>query len=443
MTLNHFLNRVAARNPHQPEFLQAVSELAASVWPVYESRDDLVRNQILDLIVEPERQVIFRVTWVDDEGEVQVNRGCRIQYNSALGPYKGGMRFHPSVNQANLKTLGFEQIFKNSLTGLAMGSGTGGADFDPKGRSDGEVMRFCKSLMMELYRHIGANIDVPARDLGVGEREIGYMFGAYNRIKNDYTGAFTGRSVGLGGSPLRAEAAGYGCVYFVEEMLKTIGESLEGKTVALSGYGNVAQYAIEKINQLGGMVVTVSDSTGFVHDPAGISGEKWQYLLELKGKRYGQISDYAKLFEAAYHPGQKPWAVPCQVAIPCATLHELDEADARALVKNGCRCIGEGANMAATPAAVEMFRNSPVLFAPGKAAGAGAVAVSGFEMSQTSQRLSWEAEEVDRKLKNTMRSIHEQCMEHGKNGGRIDYVKGANVAGFLRVANAMVSRGLL
>jgi glutamate dehydrogenase (NADP+) len=442
MTLNNFLNRVAARNPHQPEFLQAVSELAASVWPVYESRDDLVRNQILDLIVEPERQLIFRVTWVDDEGEVQVNRGCRIQYNSALGPYKGGMRFHPSVNQANLKTLGFEQIFKNSLTGLAMGSGTGGADFDPKGRSDSEVMRFCKSLMMELYRHIGANIDVPARDLGVGEREIGYMFGAYNRIKNDYTGAFTGRSVGLGGSPLRAEAAGFGCVYFVDEMLKTIGESLEGKTVALSGYGNVAQYAIEKINQLGGKVVTVSDSTGFVHDPSGISGEKWQYLLELKSKRYGQIGDYAKLFEADYHPGQKPWAVPCQVAIPCATFYELDEADARTLVKNGCFCIGEGANMAATPAAVEIFRNSPVLFAPGKAASAGAVAVSGFEMSQTSQRLTWEEEEVDRKLKKTMRSIHEQCIEHGNNGGRIDYVKGANVAGFLRVANAMVSRGL-
>lgn len=442
MTLNHFLNRVAARNPHQPEFLQAVSELAASVWPLYESRDDLVHNQVLDRMVEPERQLIFRVTWVDDEGEVQVNRGCRIQYNSALGPYKGGMRFHSSVNQENLKTLGFEQIFKNSLTGQAMGSGTGGADFDPKGRSDGEVMRFCKSLMMELYRHIGANIDVPARDLGVGEREIGYMFGAYSRIKNDYTGAFTGRSVGLGGSPLREEAAGFGCVYFVDEMLKTIGESLEGKTVTLSGYGNVAQYAIKKINQLGAKVVTVSDSSGFVHDPAGISGEKWQYLLELKSKRYGQISDYTQHFGGTYHPGQKPWSVPCQVAIPCATLHELEEADARNLVQNGCLCIGEGANMAATPAAVEVFRQSPVLFAPGKAAGAGAVAVSGFEMSQTSQRLTWEEKVVDQKLKDTMRSIHEKCLEHGNNGGRIDYVKGANVAGFLRVANAMVSRGL-
>lgn len=441
MSLDLFLNRVAVRNPHQPEFLGAVTELAASVWSVYESREDLFSNQILDLMVEPERQLIFRITWVDDKGEVQVNRGCRIQYNSALGPYKGGMRFHPEVNQVNLKTLGFEQIFKNSLTGLAMGSGTGGADFDPKGRSDAEVMRFCKSLMMELYRHIGADIDVPARDLGVGEREIGYMFGAYNRIKNDYTGAFTGRSVGLGGSPLRAEAAGYGCVYFVEEMLHTLGESLEGKTVALSGYGNVAQYAVEKISQLGGTVVTVSDSSGFVYDPAGISGEKWQYLQELKGKRYGQISDYAKLFGVEYHPGRKPWHVPCQVAIPCATMYELNEADAKALVSNGCLCVGEGANMAATPEAVEVFRSSPMLFAPGKAASAGAVAVSGFEMSQTSQRLAWEAEEVNRRLKLTMHKIHEQCLEHGKHGGRIDYVKGANVAGFLRVANAMVGRG--
>lgn len=441
MSLDQFLNRVAARNPNQPDFMAAVKEVATCVWPVYESRRDLADNQILDLMVEPERQIIFRVTWVDDEGEVQVNRGYRIQYNSALGPYKGGMRFHPEVNQVNLKSLGFEQIFKNSLTGLAMGSGTGGANFNPKGRSDKEIMRFCKSLMMELYRHIGADIDVPARDLGVGEREIGYMFGAYNRIKNDYTGAFTGRSVGLGGSPLRTKAAGYGCVYFIEEMMKTMGESLEGKTVTLSGYGNVAQYAIEKINQMGGTVVTVSDSSGYVYDPGGISGEKWQYLQELKEKRYGQISDYAKRYGVEYHPEQKPWNVPCQVAIPCATWHELNEVDVKTLLSNGCLCVGEGANMAATPAAVEMLRSSPALFAPGKASSAGAVAVSGFEMSQTSQRLSWDAAEVDLRLQKTMHQIHELCIEHGKKGDHIDYVMGANVAGFLRVANAMVGRG--
>ena len=442
MSMQDFLNRVASENPNEPEFLQAVEEVVESVWPVYDSRKDLKENKILERMVEPERQIIFRVNWEDDQGAIQVNRGFRIQFNSALGPYKGGMRFHPSVNQSILKFLAFEQTFKNSLTTLAIGGGKGGADFDPKGRSESEVRRFCKSLMMELYRHIGADIDVPAGDMGVGEREVGYMFGAYNRIKNDYTGVFTGRSQGLGGSALRPQATGYGCVYFVEEMLKTRGDSIEGKTVAVSGAGNVAQYTIEKAVELGAKVVTVSDSSGFVHDPEGICHDKWDYLMELKHKRRGRVSEYADHCGASFQPGGKPWNVPCQVAIPCAHQNEISRKDAQNLVKNGCICVAEGANMPTTPEALEVFKANGMLFAPGKAANAGGVATSGFEMSQTSQRLSWEPEEVDRRLKRVMQAIHQQCAEYGTGGSTIDYVKGANLAGFLRVANAMLGRGL-
>ena len=442
MTMHDFLNQVQAVYPKEPEYLQAVREVVESIWEMYDSREDLKRNKILERIIEPERQIIFRVNWEDDQGKIQVNRGYRIQFNSALGPYKGGMRFHPSVNQSILKFLGFEQIFKNSLTTLPIGGGKGGADFDPKGKSDGEVVRFCTSLMMELYRHIGADIDVPAGDIGVGEREIGYMFGAYNKIKNDYTGVFTGRSLGLGGSPLRPQATGYGCAYFVEEMMKTQGDSLEGKTVAVSGAGNVAQYTIEKVTELGGKVVTVSDSTGYVHDAEGINREKWLYLMELKHQRRGRVKEYAEAFGAAYYEGQRPWQIPCQVAIPCASQNELNGQEAQVLVKNGCRFVAEGANMPATPEAVDVFKENGVLFAPGKAVNAGGVATSGFEMSQTSQRLRWEVEEVDRRLRGIMNNIHEQCVAYGENEEGVDYVKGANIGGFLRVAEAMIGRGL-
>ena len=442
MSMNDFMNRIEARNPHQPEFIRAVKEVVESVWTEYEQRADLYRGNILERMIEPERQLFFRVTWEDDQGEIHVNRAYRIQYNSALGPYKGGMRFQPEVSLSMLKALGFEQIFKNSLTTLAMGSGKGGADFDPKGKSDREVMRFCRSLMSELYRHIGANIDIPARDVGVSEREIGYLFGAYNKIKNDYTGVLTGRSVGLGGSPLRTEAAGYGCAYFVEEMLNTQGDSLEGKTVAISGAGNVAQYAIQKIHELGGRVVTVSDTDGTIHDPEGISGEKWAFLLNLKNTQRGSLEAYAEAFGVHYYPGEKPWRVPCDVAIPCGNWNEITEIETAELLKNGCLCIAEGANMAVTPAAVKMIQDAGILFATGKTVNAGGVAASGFEMSQTSQRLTWEAAEVDEKLKDTMKNIHAQCVEYGKNGQRIDYIKGANLAGFLRVADAMLARGL-
>lgn len=441
-TMNHFLEEVSTHNQQQPLFLSAVKSLAESVWPVYIIRKDLLENRILDRMVEPERQLVFRVTWVDDNGEVQVNRGYRIQYNSALGPYKGGMRFHSSVNQLNLKTLGFEQIIKNSLTGLNMGSGTGGSDFDPQGKSDAEIMRFCKSLMMELYRHIGPNIDVPARDLGVGEREIGYMFGAYNRISNSYTGVFTGRSTGLGGSYLRTEAAGYGCVYFAEEMLQQAGDSLEGKTVALSGLGNVAQHAGKMIGDMGGRVVAVSDSEGFLHDPSGIKDEKWTFLMALKKQGRGPLREYARLHGGTFHEGKKPWGIPCQVAMPCATLYELDENDAAQLIRNGCQWVVEGANLATVPEAVALFQASNVSFAPGKAAGTGGTVVSGFEMSQTSQRLQWQEDKINSQLQNSMKKIHALCCEHGQEKEGIDYKIGADRAGFLRVANAMVSRGL-
>ncbi len=442
MLMNDFLNRVEARNPDQPEFMQAVHEVVESVWPVYESTPEFYQSKLLDLMVEPERQISFRVSWMDDNGKIQVNRAYRIQYNSALGPYKGGMRFHPTVNQSILKFLGFEQTFKNSLTMLAMGGGKGGADFDPKGKSDHEVRRFCKNMMMELYRHIGPDVDVPAGDIGVGQREIGYMFGAYGKIKNDYTGVLTGRSLGLGGSPLRSQATGFGVVYFVEEMLKNVGDSLEGKRVAVSGSGNVAQYAMKKLEELGGLAITASDSSGYVYDPEGIKGEKLDYLLDLKQKQRGRISEYAKKYKTQYFENKKPWDVACDIALPCASQNELYAEDAKELVKNGVKYVAEGANMPTTPDAMAIFKESGVLFAPGKASNAGGVATSGFEMSQTSQRLNWEPEEVDRRLKGVMQSIHAQCAEHGAEKKQIDYVKGANVAGFIRVANAMISRGL-
>ena len=436
------LNQIAEKNAGETEFMQAVEEVISSIWPIYQSRKDLQEQKVLERMVEPERQILFRVCWEDDQGQVQVNRGYRIQFNSALGPYKGGMRFHPSVNQSILKFLAFEQTFKNALTTLDIGGGKGGSDFDPKGKSDSEVRRFCRSLMMELYRHIGADIDVPAGDMGVGEREVGYMFGAYNKIKNDYTGVFTGRSLRLGGSHLRPQATGYGCIYFVEEMLKTRGDSLEGKSVAVSGSGNVAQYTIEKAVELGAKVVTVSDSSGFVHDPEGICHDKWQELMDLKHRRRGRVSEFAEFCGAAFYPGRRPWEVPCQIAIPCAHQNEITGDEATTLVKNGCLCVAEGANMPSTPEAIEIFKAKGLLFAPGKAANAGGVATSGFEMSQTSQRLSWEPSEVDQRLKRVMQGIHEQCVEHGRSGNQIDYIKGANIAGFLRVSEAMLGRGL-
>lgn len=443
MSMQDFMNQVAAVNPNQPEFLQAVHEVVESVWPVYESSPKLFKNKILERIVEPEREVKFRVTWMDDSGEIQVNRGYRIEFNSAIGPYKGGLRFHPTVNLSILKFLGFEQIFKNSLTTLPMGGGKGGSDFDPKGKSDDEVMRFCQNFMLELYRHIGPDTDVPAGDIGVGKREIGYLFGMYSKIKNDFTGVFTGKGLEWGGSLIRTEATGYGCTYFAEEMLKTRGNSLEGKTVVISGSGNVAQYAIEKVNELGGKVVTASDSSGYIYDPDGITGDKLDYVKELKNEKRGRISEYAKVYGVEFHQGQRPWHVPCEVALPCATQNELNEEEAKALVNNGCLCVSEGANMPSMPGAVEVFQQNQLLFGPGKAANAGGVATSGLEMSQNSLRMSWTRDEVDEKLKGIMSSIHEQCVEHGRVGTYIDYVKGANVAGFLKVANAMVDRGLV
>ncbi len=443
MSMQEFMNRVAAVNPNQPEFLQAVQEVVESIWPVYESSPKLFKSKILDRLVEPEREVKFRVTWVDDSGEIQVNRGYRIQFNSAIGPYKGGLRFHPTVNLSILKFLGFEQTFKNSLTTLPMGGGKGGSDFDPKGKSDEEVMRFCQNFMLELYRHIGPDTDVPAGDIGVGKREIGYLFGMYSKIKNEFTGVFTGKGLEWGGSLIRPEATGYGCTYFAEEMLKTRGSSLEGKTVVISGSGNVAQFAIEKVTELGGKVVTASDSSGYIYDPDGISIDKLNYLKELKNEKRGRISEYAKVYGVEFQQGQRPWHVPCEVALPCATQNELDEEEAKALVKNGCLCISEGANMPSMPQAVEVFQNNHLLFGPGKAANAGGVATSGLEMSQNSLRMCWTRNEVDEKLKGIMSSIHEQCVEHGGKGSYVDYVKGANIAGFLKVANAMVDRGLV
>jgi len=443
MTMHEFLHQVSAKNADQPEFIQAVTEVVESIWDVYDSNPQLKKGKILDRIVEPERVIIFRVPWLTDSGEVVVNRGFRVEFNSAIGPYKGGLRFHPSVNLGILKFLGFEQIFKNSLTTLPMGGGKGGSDFNPRGRSDEEVMRFCHSFMLELYRHIGAETDVPAGDIGVGKREIGFMYGMYRKITNEYTGVLTGKGLDWGGSLIRPEATGYGTVYFAEEMLKARGDSIEGKTVILSGSGNVSQFAIQKVNDFGGKVVTASDSDGFIHDPDGIKGEKWEFLMELKNVKRGRIKEYADEFGVKYYAGERPWGIPGQIALPCATQNEINGEEAKTLVKNGCFCVSEGANMPTTPEGVEVFLENKIAYGPGKAANAGGVATSGLEMTQNSMRLNWARNEVDQKLHGIMKAIHAQCVNYGKDGNFINYVKGANVAGFLKVANAMLDQGLI
>ena len=443
MGMKEFMNQVEARNPNQPEFLQAVHEVVESLWPVYEANPRYQEAKILDRIVEPERVIMFRVPWTRDNGEVMVNRGYRVEFNSAIGPYKGGLRFHPSVNLSILKFLGFEQVFKNSLTTLPMGGGKGGSDFDPKGKSDNEVMRFCQAFMSELFRHIGANTDVPAGDIGVGGREIGFMFGMYKKLRNEFVGVLTGKGLNWGGSLIRPEATGFGATYFAEEMLKTRGMSFDGKTVAISGSGNVAQYAVQKVNQLGGKVVTLSDSSGFIYDPNGIKGNKWDYLMELKNVKRGRIKEYAEEFGVEYHDGLRPWGVKCDIALPCATQNEVNEDEAKMLIKNGCICVSEGANMPSTPGAINVYLDNKILYGPGKAANAGGVAVSGLEMSQNSLRLSWSREEVDDKLHNIMKSIHSQCVEHGKVGDFVNYVNGANIAGFIKVADSMLDQGIV
>ena len=436
------MDAVKAKNPNETEFLQAVHEVAETVIPYIAENKAYQDANILNRMVEPERVIMFRVPWIDDKGGFQVNRGYRIQMNSAIGPYKGGLRFHPSVNLSILKFLAFEQVFKNSLTTLPMGGGKGGADFDPKGKSDNEVMRFCQSFMSELSKHIGADTDVPAGDIGVGGREIGFLFGQYKRLRNEFTGVLTGKGREFGGSLIRPEATGYGNVYFAENMLKTKGESFNGKTVVISGSGNVAQYACEKATQLGAKVVTVSDSSGFVHDKDGINAEKLAFIMDLKNNRRGRIKEYADKFGAEFHEGKRPWSVKCDIALPCATQNELNGDEAKALVANGAMCVSEGANMPCTPEAIEVFHSAKLLFAPGKASNAGGVATSGLEMSQNSLRLGWTREEVDEKLHGIMNSIHEACVQYGSDGdGYVNYVKGANVAGLLKVADAMVAQG--
>jgi glutamate dehydrogenase (NADP+) len=442
--IDTYMDSVRAKNPNEPEFLQAVEEVAETVIPFVEENPKYKSAKILERLAEPERVILFRVPWIDDAGEFQINRGFRIEMNSAIGPYKGGLRFHPSVNLSILKFLAFEQVLKNSLTTLPMGGGKGGSDFNPKGKSDNEIMKFCQSFMTELSRHIGPNTDVPAGDIGVGGREIGFLFGQYKRIRNEFTGVLTGKGLEFGGSLIRPEATGYGNVYFAESMLKTKGTSFEGKTVVISGSGNVAQYACEKVTQLGGKVVTLSDSKGFIHDPAGIDANKLAWIMDLKNVRRGRISEYAAEFNGAeFHEGSRPWGVKCDVALPCATQNELNEDEAVTLLANGVMCVSEGANMPSTPEAIAKFHEAKILFAPGKASNAGGVATSGLEMSQNSLRLSWSSEEVDGKLHGIMNSIHSACVEHGSDGDFVDYVKGANVAGFIKVADAMIAQGLV
>jgi glutamate dehydrogenase (NADP+) len=440
-----FMNRVTLKNAHEPEFLQAVQEVAEAVIPFVENNPKYKSARILDRIVEPERTIMFRVPWLDDNGKVQVNRGYRVEFNSAIGPYKGGLRFHPSVNLSILKFLGFEQIFKNSLTTLPIGGGKGGADFDPKGKTDNEVMKFCQSFMTELSRHIGPDTDVPAGDIGVGGREIGYMFGQYKRIRNEFTGVLTGKARNWGGSLIRPEATGYGTVYFAKEMLATKNESFKGKTVAISGSGNVAQYACQKASQLGAKVVTLSDSKGYIYDAEGIDAQKLAFVMELKNVRRGRISEYVESFpNAKFIEGKRPWEVDVDIALPCATQNELNGDEAAMLISNGVICVAEGANMPSTPEAIEKFLEAKVLFAPGKASNAGGVATSGLEMSQNSLRMSWSSKEVDDRLHEIMVSIHNACVEYGTlDDGTVDYVKGANVAGFVKVADSMIDQGLV
>lgn len=444
-SIKSFVEAVAKRNPNEPEFMQAVHEVAETVIPFIEENKKYQNKMLLERMVESERIITFRIVWMNDKGETQVNRGYRIQMNSAIGPYKGGIRFHPSVNLSILKFLAFEQTFKNSLTTLPMGGGKGGADFDPKGKSDNEVMRFCQAFMTELSKHIGGNTDVPAGDIGVGGREVGYMFGQYKRLRNEFTGVLTGKGISFGGSLIRPEATGYGDVYFAQSMLKTKGESFTGKTVVISGSGNVAQYAAEKATQLGGKVVTMSDSSGYVYDADGIDAAKLAFIMEIKNELRGRISDYlTKYPNAKFVAGKRPWEVKCDVALPCATQNELNEDEAKMLVANGCICVAEGANMPTTPEAVLVFHKAKILFAPGKASNAGGVATSGLEMSQNSLRLSWTSGEVDQRLKNIMLDIHASCVKYGTDAsGYVDYVKGANIAGFVKVADAMLAQGVV
>ncbi|QCX02115.1 NADP-specific glutamate dehydrogenase [Aggregatimonas sangjinii] len=443
--INAFMDEVRTRNGHEPEFIQAVQEVAETVIPYIAKHKIYNGKNILLRMVEPERLLSFRVAWIDDDGEIHVNRGYRIQMNSAIGPYKGGLRFHPSVNASILKFLAFEQVFKNSLTTLPMGGGKGGSDFDPKGKSDDEVMRFCHAFMIELCRHIGPNTDVPAGDIGVGAREIGFLFGMYKKIRNEFTGVLTGKGLSWGGSKIRPEATGYGTVYFAQNMLQTKNEDFEGKTVVISGSGNVAQYAAEKVIRLGGKVVTLSDSGGYIYDADGIDEDKLAFVMDLKNNKRGRISEYTdKYTSAKFHKGKTPWDVKCDIALPCATQNELHEEDAKNLLDNGCMCVAEGANMPCTAEAVHLFHKKKILFAPGKASNAGGVATSGLEMSQNSLRISWTREEVDERLKGIMEDIHDSCIEYGKEkDGYCNYVKGANIAGFVKVADAMLAQGVI
>lgn len=440
-----FMDQVKVRNAHEPEFIQAVHEVAETVIPYIEEHQIYQGKSILLRMVEPERMISFRVAWVDDEGKIHVNRGYRVQMNSAIGPYKGGLRFHPTVNASVLKFLAFEQVFKNSLTTLPMGGGKGGSDFDPKGKSDDEVMRFCQAFMAELWRHVGPNTDVPAGDIGVGAREVGFLFGMYKKLQNEFTGVLTGKGLSWGGSLIRPESTGYGTVYFADSMLATKGESFEGKRVLISGSGNVAQYAAEKVLQLGGKPLTLSDSEGYIYDKEGIDAEKLAFVMDLKNNRRGRISTYAEVYPSAvFHKGETPWSIPCDIALPCATQNELDGADAEALIKNGCMAVAEGANMPSTPEAIHRFLEAKLLFAPGKASNAGGVATSGMEMSQNSLRLSWSREKVDFRLKGIMEGIHSSCIQYGTGkDGFCNYVKGANIAGFVKVADAMLAQGVI
>ena len=443
-SIQDFMAEVESKSPGEKEFHQAVHEVIESIWSFLKDESHYVNYGILERIIEPERTITFRVPWRDDKGKVQVNRGFRVEFNSSIGPYKGGLRFHPSVNLSILKFLGFEQVFKNSLTTLPMGGGKGGANFDPKGKSDNEVMNFCQSFMTELYRHIGNQTDVPAGDIGVGGREIGYMFGQYKRIRNEFTGVLTGKGIGWGGSLIRPEATGYGCVYFVDQMLKHVNSSIEGKTITVSGSGNVAQYATEKATELGAKVVTLSDSSGFIYDKEGIDTEKLEWVMDLKNNKRGRIEDYAKEFKCDYIGGKRPWSVKSDIAIPCATQNEINKEEASMLIKNSVIAVAEGANMPCTPDAVNQFKSSNLLFAPGKAANAGGVAVSGLEMSQNSMRINWSREEVDSKLFSIMKEIHNSCVKYnGDERSVVDYVKGANIAGFIKVADAMLDQGVV
>jgi glutamate dehydrogenase (NADP+) len=442
--IENFIAEIDRKNSNEPEFMQAVREISENVLPYIVSKDIYHGKNILMRMVEPERVLMFRVNWVDDKGEIQVNRGYRVQMNSAIGPYKGGLRFHPTVNLSILKFLALEQVFKNSLTTLPMGAGKGGSDFDPKGKSDGEIMRFCQSFMTELYRYIGPNTDIPAGDIGVGGREIGYMFGQYKKLKKEFTGVLTGKGLSWGGSLIRPEATGYGTVYFAENMLKHVDNSISGKTVTISGSGNVAQYAAEKCIQLSAKVVSMSDSSGAIFDNDGIDEEKLAFIMDLKNNKRERISEYIKKYPTAkFLKNKTPWEIPCDIALPCATQNELNEQDASCLIKNGCICVSEGANMPCTPEAIKIFKFNKILYAPGKASNAGGVAVSGLEMAQNSLRYSWSRDEVDSKLKEIMNDIHKSCLIHGEEKGWVDYEKGANIAGFIKVADAMLAQGVV